>query len=114
MASSSGGLVGLSWGTFPGGQGPGLLHEGSIEQAPSASMAVEEPPPGMAGRYGDLCRFASSLFGLAGESKRGSEGATVPGSWGGRVFRRRPLRVSPLRQGGRWREPPARGEDMTG
>jgi hypothetical protein len=45
MASSSGGLVGLSWGTFPGGQGPGLLHEGSIEQAPSASMAVEEPPP---------------------------------------------------------------------
>jgi hypothetical protein len=27
-----------------GGQGPGLLHEGSIEQAPSASMAVEEPP----------------------------------------------------------------------
>jgi hypothetical protein len=49
MASSSGGLVGLSWGTFPGGQGPGLLHEGSIEQAPSASMAVEEPPPGMGG-----------------------------------------------------------------
>ena len=93
MASPSGG-------TFPGGQGPGLLHEGSIEQAPSASMAVEEPPPGMGGRYGDLWRFASSLFGLAGGSKRGSEGATFPGSWGGRAFGRRPLRALPPPPGG--------------
>jgi hypothetical protein len=49
MASSSSGVVGLGWGvggaTFPGGQGPGPLHEGSIEQAPSASMVVKEPPP---------------------------------------------------------------------
>jgi len=89
---------------LPGRWGAGRLRGDSIKDA----------PPG----WGEvMVTFGNSpvrSLAWAGGSKRGSEGATFAGSWGGRVFGKRPLRASPLRQGGRWRESPARGEDRTG
>jgi hypothetical protein len=97
-----------------GARDRGFCTRAVSSKPPLPVWLLKSPPPRMGGRYGDLWRFASLLFGLAGGSKRGSEGATIPGSWGGRAFGGRPLRACPLRPGGRWREAPARGEDMPG